>query len=301
MMYDCIIVGGGIAGIQAAIQLGRYQHQTLVIDSGYGRSTLCRRYHNLLGWPDGVSGEHLRSLGIKQAKDLGVTFIQDLIVKAQTSQQAFVMQGKTGKEYKSKRLLLSTGVMDRIPEDLHSLVPCLGLSVFICPDCDGYEIRNKHAVVLGAGNTGARMALTLTYWTKEITYINHEKKPVDLEYRKQMDEKGIRLINERIKTMDIVNGHELIKLRLETEEVIHTEGTFIAFGGNEVKTDLAAQLGVERLENKHILVDPRTKMTNIQHIWAAGDIVAHSEQVSIAMGEGAQAAIWIHKSLLKEK
>ncbi len=75
MRYDCVIIGGGIAGLQAAIQLGRYRHHVLVIDAGVGRSTLCRSYHNLLGYPDGVSGEHLRTVGRKQAEGLGVQFV----------------------------------------------------------------------------------------------------------------------------------------------------------------------------------------------------------------------------------
>ncbi len=72
MVYDCVIVGGGIAGLQCAIQLGRYMYKVLVIDSGDGRSTLCRSYHNVLGYPSGVSGEYLRSVGEKQAKQDGV-------------------------------------------------------------------------------------------------------------------------------------------------------------------------------------------------------------------------------------
>lgn len=67
---DCLIIGGGIAGLQAAVQLGRYQHNVTVIDKGYGRSTLCRSYHNILGWPDGVSGDQLRALGRMQTERL---------------------------------------------------------------------------------------------------------------------------------------------------------------------------------------------------------------------------------------
>jgi thioredoxin reductase len=79
---------------------------------------------------------------------------------------------------------------------------------------------------------------------------------------------------------------------------VKAEHSFIAFGKNKVKSDLAKQLGVKLLDNQHIIVDSRTKMTNVENVWAAGDVAAHSEQVTIAMGEGAQAAIWIHKSLL---
>ena len=87
---------------------------------------------------------------------------------------------------------------------------------------------------------------------------------------------------------------------LQNGVTIKAQYGFIAFGGNDVRSQLAKQLGVELLENKHMLVDPRTKMTNVQGVWAAGDVVAHSEQVTIAMGEGSQAGIWIHKDILKD-
>src|SRR3954449_8067559 len=99
MNFDCIIIGGGIAGLQASIQLGRYMHKVLVIDSGYGRSTLCRSYHNILGWPDGISGEELRRLGRQQAEKLGVAFVQDEVVQAVakgTIGDGFELLGKSG-------------------------------------------------------------------------------------------------------------------------------------------------------------------------------------------------------------
>ena len=87
-------------------------------------------------------------------------------------------------------------------------------------------------------------------------------------------------------------------VRLSGGEVIEADCGFVAFGGNEVRSDLARQLKVERMENRHIVTDPRTKMTSVPGVWAAGDVAVHSEQVTIAMGEGQQAAIWMHKWLL---
>ncbi|MDQ0339266.1 thioredoxin reductase [Caldalkalibacillus uzonensis] len=300
MSYDCIIIGGGIAGLQAAIQLGRYQRHVLVIDTGYGRSTLCRSYHNLLGWPDGVSGETLRQLGQQHAQALGISFVQDEAVHVEKVGGQFVVSVKNGDVYRGKRLLLATGVLDRFPP-LPGLIPCLGLTVYICPDCDGYEVRNKKTVVLGSGKSGAHMALTLTYWTKDVTYINHEQQPLPEELSLQLASKSIPHLQEPAE--HIVTGDEewrICGVRLRSGQMVEAERGFLAFGGNEVKSDLAAQLGVERLENKHIVTDPRTKMTNVKHVWAAGDVTVHSEQVTIAMGEGSQAAIWIHKSLLGE-
>ncbi|WP_445488987.1 NAD(P)/FAD-dependent oxidoreductase [Niallia sp. 03133] len=295
--YDCIIVGGGIAGLQAAIQLGRYQHKVLVIDSNDGRSTLCRSYHNILGYPIGISGEELRTIGREQASCLGVSFLQDTVIKAEKQNADFILSTVSHVQFLAKRLLLATGIMDTIPP-FPALFPCLGISVYVCPDCDGYEVKDRRTVVIGNGNVGANMALTLTYWTKEVLYINHGGDQVDEELEQKMKAKKIPHINKRITTVN-AEGEKLKSYVLEGEMEVKAEHSFIAFGKNKVKSDLAAQLGVKLLDNQHIVVDGRTKMTNIENVWAAGDVAAHSEQVTIAMGEGSQAAIWVHKSLLQ--
>jgi thioredoxin reductase (NADPH) len=298
MVYDCIIIGGGIAGLQAAIQLGRYQRRVLVVDSNRGRSTLCRSYHNLLGWPDGVSGEHLRSLGRNQAENLGVEFAEDEIIRAEKNSSAFELTAKSNTTWQAKSLLLATGVSDRIPVELFPmLAPCLGLRIYVCPDCDGYETRGHRTVIMGSGDTGAQLALTLTSWTKEIYYINHEQKPVGKELLQTLSDKGIAYFEEPIRQISVQNEWDLQGVVLQNGTTLEAERGFIAFGGNEVNTALAKQLGVERMENNHLMVDPRTKQTNVPMVWAAGDIVAHSEQVAIAMGDGIQSAIWIHKKL----
>ena len=96
MDYQCIIVGGGIAGLQAAIQLGRYMHRVLVIDSADGRSTLCHSYHNILGYPNGVSGQHLREIGKSHAEELGIEFLQDKVVSTKELDEGFQIVTTTG-------------------------------------------------------------------------------------------------------------------------------------------------------------------------------------------------------------
>lgn len=299
MTYDCLIVGGGIAGLQAAIQLGRYQYKVLVIDSGDGRSTLCRSYHNILGYPDGVSGEYLRNTGKQQAENYGVEFLLEKVEEIQTSDEGFKLTVHNGDTYRGKRLLIATGVLDRIPP-IPELYPCLGTSLYVCPDCDGYEAKGKRTIIIGSGKVGANMALTLTFWTSDICYINHEQAPIDTELMKKLQDKNIEYYNQPIGKVLEENG-QLKEIELRDGTKLQANHGFIAFGENEVKSSLAKGLGVELLENKHIVVDPRSKMTSVKHVWAAGDVVAHSEQVTIAMGDGMQAAIWIHKSLQSPK
>jgi thioredoxin reductase (NADPH) len=304
-VYETIIVGGGIAGLQAAIQLGRYGHHVKVIDSGYGRSTLCRSYHNILGYPDGISGAELRRIGRLQAERLGIEFAEDEVVTAIKHGDTFELQGNNNPEhtYRAKTVLLATGVLDRFP-DIPNLVPCLGLTVYVCPDCDGYEVRGRRTLVMGAGDTGAGMALTLSYWTNDLIYVNHEKKPVREELMNQLQSKQIDYREEAI--LEVIAGGEPARgsfagVVLERGEQLQAERGFIAFGGNEVKTGIADMLGVERLENRHIVTDPRSKETSVKHVWAAGDIGVHAEQVTVAMGEGSLAAIWIHKALMSQQ
>ncbi len=299
MSYDCIIIGGGIAGLQCAIQLGRYMHQVLVIDAADGRSAICRSYHNILGYPDGVSGQYLRETGRQQAERLGVHFLQEKAETAREIDGVFHIAASDGKTYTAKRIVLATGVMDRIPP-FPNLYPCLGISVYVCPDCDGYEVKGKKAIVIGSGRTGSGMAKTLSYWTDELVYINHEQEPLKESDMEKLESLNVEYWNVPIKEV-LASGSQLEGFLLENGEKVEGTRAFIAFGSNEVKSELASQLGVELLENQHILTDPRTKMTNVHGVWAAGDIAVHSEQVTIAMGEGCQAAIWIHKDILKSQ
>lgn len=302
---DAIIVGGGIAGLQAALQLGRYGYRVLVVDAGRGRSTLCRGYHNVLGWPDGVSGDELRRLGRQQAEAVGVRFAEDEIVQAAARPDeaggGFVLDGRQAGAgaYRSRVLLLATGIMDRFPA-LPGLEICLGKSVYVCPDCDGYEIKGHPTVVLGAGSVGASMALTLTYWNDRLVYVNHEQKEIEAELLAELERHGIEVVSEPIvRVLEREDGC-FEGVELAGGRVVPGERGFIAFGGNRVHSELAQQLGVERMDNRHIVTDPRSKMTNVPGVWAAGDVAVHSEQVTIAMGEGSQAAIWMHKTLMRQ-
>ncbi|NHN33913.1 NAD(P)/FAD-dependent oxidoreductase [Paenibacillus agricola] len=301
-MYDCVIVGGGIAGLQAAIQLGRYKHRILVIDKGEGRSTLCRSYHNILGWPEGVSGEELRRLGSLQGERLGVQFMQAEVTGLKRRDSSFILEREGRQPFiEASTVLLATGLSDRFP-DLPGLRSCLGLTVYVCPDCDGYEVDGRKTIVMGSGNVGASMALALLYWTKDVVYINHEweREATDSRQLLELQAHGIRQIDASLSEV-LVNSAtdgEFQGVRLADGRVVAGERGFIAFGRNHVHSELARQIGIQCLDNKHIITDPRSKMTNVPRVWAAGDVGVHAEQLTIAMGEGSQAAIWIHKELL---
>ncbi|MCG7382396.1 NAD(P)/FAD-dependent oxidoreductase [Paenibacillus sp. ACRRY] len=298
--YDCIIVGGGLAGLQAAIQLGRYSsHQVLVVDAGEGRSTLCRTYHNILGFPEGVSGEELRSKGRMQAEKTGVAFEKDRIIQAERVGEQIQLTGSSGRSYSARTVLLATGLSDRFPA-IPGLRPTLGRSVYVCPDCDGYEIQDRRTILLGSGEAGANMAMILIERTDDLLYINHEQKPISAELHRSMKEAGVRYLEAAVQEVQQTEDGHITGVLTEDGQIYESERGFIAFGGNRVHFELAEQLGAVIADNKHVEADRRS-LQAAPNVWIAGDLGLHAEQATVAMGEGSIAAIWIHKELQKIK
>lgn len=297
MVQDCIIVGGGIAGLQAAIQLGRYDvHRILVLDAERGRSVLCRNYRNILGFPEGISGPELRRRGRRHAESLGVLFKTAEVVKAERAEETFKLTDQAGNTYITRTLLLATGITDRIP-GIAGMADVLGSTVYICPDCDGHEIQDRDTVLMGAGDAGADMAMVLAERARSLVYINHEATRVTEDRMAKLRAAGIRYETGVISEIVAKQGDRIDAVILEDGRSFAAERGFIAFGGNRVHSELAGQLGVELSGNRHVVTDPRSKKTNVEGVFAAGDLGIHAEQVTVAMGEGSLAAIWIHKAL----
>ncbi|HBI02683.1 MAG TPA: pyridine nucleotide-disulfide oxidoreductase [Paenibacillaceae bacterium] len=296
-MYDCVIIGGGIAGLQASIQLGRYMYKVVIIDRQGGRSVLAKRYMNVLGWPKGVSGKELLAKGVEQANAVGVNFLEGEVKDVRKEEDGFTLLLDRGESIRCKRLLLSTGVDDQFPS-IEGLGETLGTSFYVCPDCDGYEIQNKKTVVVGSGNSGAAISCILTHWNETIVYINHEpEKNISAKWRGNCQEKNIPIIEGPVLRIVSSNENQLSHIELIDGQTIPAEKGFVAFEGKRPVNELAKQLGVALDEHGSGLVDGRTQQTNVENLWAAGDVVLHSQLVTRAMGDGSQAAIWIHKSL----
>ncbi len=299
MTYDTVVIGGGIAGLQASIQLARSLRRVVVIDNHRGRSVLARQYRNILGFPEGVSGETLRHMGVKQAERLGVQFVRkEAVSLEQDAGGIFHVKVKDEEQISGKTIVIATGMTDVLPP-IPGLVECLGESVFICPDCDGYEIIDRETAVIGRGQNAIALARILTRFSHRLILINHTGTPVDARDRELVRNMNVPLLEAQVERMEQEGGH-LQALQLSTGERLEISRAFLAFPGARANTGLLQPFSVTCNEQGYIIVDPRTKETSYRNIWAVGDIVAHSQMVSIAMGDGSQAAIWIHKRLMED-
>src|SRR3954449_6569778 len=172
---EVIVIGGGIAGLSAAIYLGRAQRDTLVVDSGHSMAKWEPVVGNYLGFPDGVSGDDLLEFGRLQAERHDVRFAKDQIEEIRPEADEFMLRGKSG-EYRAKRLLLTTGIF-HLPPEIPGVKECLGHSMFFCKDCDGFRVREKRIAICGANDEAVEYALGMLHYSPCVVIATNGEKP----------------------------------------------------------------------------------------------------------------------------
>jgi thioredoxin reductase (NADPH) len=296
--YDVAIVGGGPAGLSAAIWLARYLHSVVVIDSGDPRNWETRGVNGYLGLPDLLPAD-LRARGRDEARRHGATLVDDCVYRAQkVSDDQFVLTLHSGDDYDARRLLLAIGLKDVWP-DIPGLERAYGETAHVCPDCDGYEVRDKRTIVIGVGRMAVGMALNLSTWTRDLVICTNGLPPEmdEPEYCAKLEALNIPVITERVTSARVKHGR-VRTLELESGMELDAERIFFAIGQYPAD-DLGAQLACKRDAGGHIVVD-RHYHTSVNNVFAAGDIVPGSQLAIAAAADGAIAALSIHKSLMPE-
>ena len=302
--YDTIIVGGGPAGLAAAIHLGWHGREVLVIDrrSGPLFFTL-EELHNVPGMP-AVRGIDLQRRLRQQAIDLGVETIRANVVRAGGALGAFRLEGEKDEQWAARTLLLATGVARYHPGVDGEHRPCFRFAgkgnLFYCPDCEAPQARDKDIVVIGVGpaDWAAGMALGLSTYAKSVRVLLTEETDLTGRQAERLEGAGIEVIAGEI-VEKIGTGSHLETLRLRDDSRISADAFFVsspALG----RTDLAQQLGVELADSGHH-ARPRSQRgdTDVDGVWIAGDLRPMTQQVAVAMGTGNVAAVMIDQYLRK--
>ncbi len=301
-IFDVAIVGGGPAGLSAAIWLARYLHSVVLVDSGDPRNWETRGVNGFLGLPN-IRPADLRALGREECRCYDVELVDDIVVAAgKSSDDEFTLEMVRGEPLCARRLLLAIGIRDVWP-DVPGLDHTFGENAHVCPDCDGYEARGKKIVVIGSGRRAVGMALNLTTWTREIIICtNGQRSAFDLpEYCEKLDALNILVLTEPILRV-VCEGHTIHSLELADGMHLDAEKIFLAIGqfpADDAGTKLSLQLGCERDEEGHVLIDDHYR-TSVHDVYAAGDIVPGPQLAITAASDGAIAALAIHKSLVPE-
>jgi len=293
--YEVAIVGGGPAGLSAGLWLGRYLHKVVLIDSGDPRNWETRGVNGFLGHP-GIVPADLRGHGRDECRKYGVELVNGCVqtVRAE-GEEDFSLLLADGKRFRAARVLLAFGLRDVWP-DVEGLDHVYGDAAHVCPDCDGYEAKDRRVVVIGSGRRAVGMALSLTTWTSEIAICTNGADPdLDDELRGKLEGQRIPVYTEPIKKLHLREWN-LRSLHFADGRSLGCEKVFFSIGQFPAD-DLGKQLGCERDHQGHIVVDD-SYHTSVRNVFAAGDIVPGPQLAIAAASDGAIAALAIHKSLV---
>ena len=293
---EVIVIGGGIAGLSAAIYLGRAQRDTLVIDSGHSMAKWEPIVENYLGFADGVAGEQLLKNGRRQAKRHEVVFADDEIKSVSARKSEFVLKGKK-KTYRTKRLLLATGIF-HLPPEIPGVKECLGHSMFFCKDCDGYRVRGKRIAIIGQNNETVEYALEMLHYSAcVIVATNGKKSRWDKRHAARLTEYEIPVERKRVR--DVKHRKRKIRaLDFAGGSCVKIDCLFTT-RGDIFHNRLAKKLGAKLDSHGGIEVDQCLR-TSVPRLYAAGCVTPANCQMIIAAGQGAAAAQAINRDLFEE-
>jgi thioredoxin reductase len=274
--YDCVVVGGGVAGLSAAMVLGRARRRTLVLDRGQQSNRAAAHVGGLLGH-DGTPPDELYELGRSQVGAYDAVAVRDAeAVDARAEGDGFVITlADGGEEVRARALVLATGVAYEVP-DVPGFAELWGDAVFHCPFCHGWDVRDRPVAVFGEGEIAERQVALLTAWTDDVTVVD----PSDVT--------GVRVEDGALKALVCRDGSEV----LCDAVLIHA--------ALRRRDSLAEQLGLALTEDGFVQVDGQAH-TSVPRVYAAGDLAVAPQQVAIALGSGHLAGLVATRELLLDR
>jgi thioredoxin reductase len=295
-MYDVIIVGAGPAGLSAALMLGRCRRRVLVIDSGQPRNAASRAMHGYLS-RDGIPPLEFLALARQQLRRYESVEIRDgCVVMAECRPDAmFFVKLEDGAEHSARKLLIATGVVDNLPE-IPGFRELYGLSVFHCPYCDGWEVRDQPIAIYGRGERGLGLSLELTGWSRDLVLCTDGPAELGADDLARLERNGIRVRDDRIDRLEGTAGLE--RIVFASGDPLARRALFFTTGQRQ-QSRLAHSLGCE-INEKGTVPTGKYETTHLRGLYVAGDASRAVQWVVVAAAEGAEAAFAINTDLLKE-
>jgi thioredoxin reductase len=290
--YDVAVVGGGAAGLSAALVLGRARRRVVVVDGGAPRNAPAAHMHGFLS-RDGMSPADLVAVGRDEAAGYGVEFIAGSVVSIEPG---FSVTLADGHVLTTRRVLIATGAIDEFPR-IPGLRERWGKDFLHCPYCHGWEIRDQPLGVLGTSSGSVEHAHLIRQWSDDLIFFTHTHDPAEGE-REELEARGIRIVDGEVRGL-VVEDDRLKGVMLGDGRIVERVALFVRpeivprLGG------LLDQLGCETDELGFVRVDTVGRTTTLG-VWAAGNAANPRAQVITAAGEGSAAAISINADLVEE-
>jgi thioredoxin reductase len=290
---DAVIIGGGPAGLNAALVLGRARKNVAVIDEGRPRNAVTRETHGFLT-RDGISPSEFRQIARKEISAYpSVFFVADTAASIAGADGHFQITTTQGKTFISKKLLFAIGMKDR-PLDIPGLAEVYGKSAFVCPYCDGWELRDQPLVVINKGPELMHFAPLISGWTNRFTICTNGPDELTDAEREELNRKQVPVFESPIR--DIESSDGIVR------QVVLEDGTTIPCRGIFFKPDLVTgsdlprTIGCDITETGMVVIDNFGK-TNVPGIYSAGDAATRMHQAIAAASMGALAAAAMNSEL----
>ena len=291
---DCIIVGAGPAGLNAALVLGRARRRVLVLDSAAPRNYATHEMHGVLGH-DGLDPAELRVRGRAELARYGVEVVTLEVQGAEVLDGA-VRVTCAGRVEWTRTVLLATGMLDEVP-DIPGFADVWGTSAHTCPYCDGFEHRDERLAVLAAGDRGEHLAVLLRQWSDDVVLFSNGPHNLAADQLARLQAVGIPVIETPVVGLDSDNGR-LRRVRLGDGQTLDRDALFF-YVGWRLRNDVARTLGCELRDDGSIAVDSN-QATTVDRVYAAGNCADPRALVPAAAGSGATAAVAINARLSVE-
>ncbi|MFD7685185.1 NAD(P)/FAD-dependent oxidoreductase [Streptomyces sp. NPDC059781] len=296
--YDVVVVGGGAAGLSAALVLGRARHRTLVVDAGEPRNAPSSHMQGYLS-RDGMAPAEFLALGREEIARYGVELVRDRVTDVTKDGEDFTVALDAGPAVRARRLVVATGLKDEMPT-VPGVAERFGRDVLHCPFCHGWEVRDEPFGVLASSATSVHQALMVSQWSKDVTFFLHEvaeEELSDLDLRR-LAAAGVEVVPGAVAEL-VVEDDRLTGVRLADGT---TRARSVLFVGPRPvpQTSLLEELGAEMNETPfgtYPVIDS-TGLTTVPGVWAAGNAIGFSEQVVHAASGGYRAAAAIVGDLL---
>lgn len=295
---DCLVIGGGPAGLTAAIYLSRFRRRVLVVDKGWSRAEWITKSHNLPGFPEGIAGPVLLGNLRAQARLYGAV-IETGVVDGLLRDGEGVFTAKAGHSIlTAQTVILATGVLENKPPVAHVADAVKRGIIRTCPICDGYEVIGKRIAVLGNGEHAAAEALFLRTYTDKLSLLLLETETTNLspDTQRALEVAGIGVTHVVIGSVNLGDDGVAI-LGAEDAQTHRFDAIYSAFGTTS-QTMLATALGARIDSSSRLFVDEH-QATSVDGLFAAGDLVRGLNQISVAEGEAATASTAVHNRLRK--
>jgi thioredoxin reductase len=295
-MFDVVIVGAGPAGLSAALVLGRCRRRVLLCDNGHPRNEASAALHGYLT-RDGIPPWEFLRLGRQELVQYETVEVRDVMVTAaECVSGAFVTTLEGAGQVESRKLLIATGVRDNVP-GIDGLRELYGKSVFHCPYCDGWEVRDQPLAIYGRGERGLGLSLELTAWSRDLVLVTDGPSELDEKQDGKLRENGIFIRDERVVRLEGEDGI-LRRIVFEQGEPLDRRAMFFTTGQSQ-QSELAVSLGCS-FNDKGTVRTGKYETTHLRGLFVAGDASRAVQWVVVAASEGAEAAFAINSDLIEE-